>query len=95
MAALRFRSAVRKDLKRLPPQLVDQLQTIHLPRLAAEPLQGDPLSGPFKGLHAYHFSFQGAEYRIIYEFVSAEELVIVLMVGPRERLYERLRQRLQ
>lgn len=95
MARLRFRSAVKKDLKRLPPPLVDQLQTIHLPRLAADPLQGDPLSGPFKGLRSYHFSFQGTEYRIIYEVVPAEDLIIVLIVGPRERLYERLRQRLQ
>ena len=95
MAVLRFIPPVKKDLKRLPPGLVEQLHTVHFPRLAAESTQGDALSDPFKGLRSYHFSFHATEYRIIYEVTPDEPLVIVLMIGPRERLYERLRQRLR
>ena len=95
MTVLRFIPPVKKDLKRLPRGLVNQLETIHFPRLAAEPTYGDALSGPFKGLRSYHFSVHATEYRIIYEVTPDEPLVIVLMIGPREGLYERLRQRLR
>lgn len=95
MAALRFISPVKKDLKRLPPELVEQLRTVHFPRLADAPTQGDTLSGPFKGLRSYHFGYHATEYRIIYEVIPDDPLVIVLMIGSRERLYERLRQRLR
>jgi mRNA-degrading endonuclease RelE of RelBE toxin-antitoxin system len=95
MAAIRFIPPVKKDLKGLPHGLLEQLHTVHFPRLAAEPTRGDTLSGPFKGLRSYHFSFHATEYRIIYEVVLDEPLVMVLMIGPRERLYERLRQRLR
>ena len=74
---------------------MDQIHTVRFPSLAAEPTQGDALSGPFKGLRSYHFSFHATEYRIIYEMTPDEPLVIELMIGPRERLYERLRQRLR
>lgn len=95
MAVLRFIPPVKKDLKRLPHELLEQLHTDHFPRLVAEPTHGDTLSGPFKGLRSYHFSFHATEYRIIYELMPDEPLVIVLMIGTRERLYERLRQRLR
>lgn len=94
MAVLRFIPPIKKDLTRLPRALVEQLQTDHFPRLAAEPMHGETLSGLFKGLRSYHFSFHATEYRIIYEVIPDESLVIVLMIGPRERLYDRLRQRL-
>lgn len=95
MAILGFIPPIKKDLKRLSPELVEQLQTVHFPRLAADPTLGDPLSGPFKGLRSYRFSFHATEYRVIYEMSPEEPFVVVLMIGPRERLYERLRQRLR
>lgn len=95
MAGLRFISPVKKDLKRLPPEVVEQLRAVHFPRLTDAPTHGDALSGPFKGLRAYHFSYHATEYRIIYEVIPDDPLVMVLMIGSRERLYERLRQRLR
>lgn len=53
MALLRFIPPVEKDFKRLPSGLVEELQTIHFHRTAADPTFVMPLSTPFKGLRSY------------------------------------------
>ena len=87
-------SAVKKDIKKLPPEVRTLVKEVHLPRIKQNPRLGLPLKPPFKGLRSYHFSHKGVQYRIVYEIDKAEKIIYILMIASRERFYERLRKRI-
>jgi mRNA interferase RelE/StbE len=89
--ALELSPAARRDLKRLPREIQRKIAFEHLPAIQREPLKaGKPLTGVLKNERSYHFG-RKPEYRIIY-FVEGS-LVLVTIIGARENLYRRARQR--
>jgi addiction module RelE/StbE family toxin len=90
---LKTTSAVRKDLKKLDPPVRQVIREEHLPRIQADPEIGEPLLHTFKGLWSYHFSQGGVGYRIIYEIDYQHQVVILMLIDSRERLYQQLRRR--
>jgi len=46
-------------------------------------------------LSKYVIKKRGVSYRIVYEIVPSRRQVLILMVGKRERLYERFLKRLK
>lgn len=95
MYTLRFHSAVAKDIRKLSPPVVTQLREVHFARIKQNPTQAEALSYDLKGLWSYHFSYKGTQYRIVYEIYSADHVVLVIMIGPREGFYEALRRRIR
>ena len=93
--ALRFATAVRGDVRGLDKQLRGIIAEEHLASIERDPLQAGPLLHEFRGLRSYHFSYKGTQYRIIYEVYPQEHIVLVIMIGSREGLYEALRRRLK
>lgn len=87
--------AVEKDLDRLAPEVMESCLSKHLPAIEELPLSYPPLKGPYRGLRKYAFRAPGGDYRIIYRVSQQDQLVTVVMVGPREGFYERLERRLR
>lgn len=86
-------NAVQKDLRRLPPQLQEELLDQHFPSIQAYPHKSPFLKGEFRRLRKYVLSFQSTEYRVTYRVLEETKTVVLIMIGSRESYYERLRQR--
>ena len=86
-------SAVKKDLRKLPPLVVESLETEHFPALKRTPRAGEPLYQDLKGLWSYHFIKLRTQYRIVYEIDDDAKVIYILLIGPRENLYDRVRRR--
>lgn len=89
--ALELSPAARRDLKRLSIEIQKEIVFEHLPAIQREPLKvGKPLAGVLKNERSYHFG-RKPQYRIIY-FIEGS-LVLVTIIGARENIYKRARQR--
>jgi len=58
-------------------------------RLAHDPLAGELLSG-YEGLRSLPVTTPGGEHRIIYQLKPEAQVVLVVLVGPREEIYRLL-----
>ncbi|MFN4218187.1 MAG: type II toxin-antitoxin system RelE family toxin [Candidatus Bipolaricaulia bacterium] len=87
-------NAVQKDLRRLPPQLQEELLFQHFPSIQADPHKAPFLKGKFRKMRKYALSSGGTEYRVVYRVVEKGKAVVLIMVGSREGFYERLEQRI-
>ena len=77
---LEISPAARRDLKKLPATIQDEIVFRNLPAIAQEPFKNShPLLGSLKGERSYHFG-RKPEYRIIYS---------VTIIGTRENIYNR------
>jgi addiction module RelE/StbE family toxin len=83
---------VRKDLKKLSHNAQSTLSE-HIEALSENTRQGEPLHGMLRGIWRYEFTCVGASYRIAYRILEEERVVLVEMIGSRERFYERLQRR--
>jgi mRNA-degrading endonuclease RelE of RelBE toxin-antitoxin system len=76
---------------------ISRLQRIikdeHFANIEKDPFKATPLSYEFKGLWSYHFSYKGAQYRIVYEIYPEDQIILVIMIGTREGFYQALRRR--
>lgn len=86
-------SIVKRDIKRLDEMVKDKIKNEEFVKIEKDPYIGFPLSAEFKGLWSYHFSYLGTQYRIVYEIYPKEKVVLVIMIGKREKFYEALKRR--
>ncbi len=94
MFEIRSVRAVRKDLKKLSPEVIKNIETVHFRNIRENPLQPDELGYAFRGMRSYHFRHKGASYRIVYEVFEEDELIVIIMIGHRGGFYEKLKRRL-
>jgi len=85
---------VKRDLQKIDPKVVKEIETIHFKNIRKNPFQSHELGYAFKGLRSYHFDHKATSYRIVYEIFEEDELVVIIMVAPRESFYEKLRRRI-
>ncbi len=85
--------AIKRDLKKLDPQVKKEIQEIHFNNIRENPFQSYELGYAFRGLRSYHFDHKGKSYRIVYEIFQEDELVVIIMIGARESFYEKLKNR--
>lgn len=74
------------DLAALPAPVAVRARS-GLERLAGNPRLGKPLRGPLTDL----WSYRVGDYRVVYEIRRRELVVLVLMIGHRRAIYERVR----
>lgn len=87
---------VRKDLRKIVKPAAHQITHICFPKIAKYPYkQGITLYGNLKNYYKFVFKYKGKEYRIIYQVSDKAREVLVILVGPREGLYEKLLRRLR
>lgn len=91
--SLEIERAALKDMKSFPRPL-RELTLEHFDLLVENPFRGQPLVGVLSHLRSYHFRYKGTQYRIAYILYPEQELILVIMVGPRESFYKLLRRRL-
>lgn len=53
--------------------------------------QGERLSSPLTNVYSHHITYQGKEYRIAYQINVETESVLILMIGPHENFYKKLK----
>ena len=88
-------SAVKKDIRKLDKELQKIVKEEYFAEIERDPFRAVPLIHEFKGLWSYHFKHKGTQYRIVYEIRPEDQIVLVIMIGPREGFYQALRRRLR
>jgi len=77
--------AIDKLNNKVKLQIKDNIE-----RLAQEPTSGKPLTHELKGL----WSYRCGVYRIIYQIHHHEVMVLILTIGHRKDVYEKLSRRI-
>jgi mRNA-degrading endonuclease RelE of RelBE toxin-antitoxin system len=54
-------------------------------------LLGERLSSPLQGVLSHHVTYQGKEFRIAYQLNPDAEAIMVLLIGPHENFYKKLK----
>jgi len=93
MHEIEYRRSALKEIKKLDKpirkELIFQVESLALnPSVGKEVLKGD-----LSGYLSFDFAFKGVEYRLIYTIDGANRKIIIEMVGSRENIYKKLKQR--
>lgn len=92
MWTLRYDPRVRKQLERIRNKNV-----IRRIKQSAESLRDNPHSGKtlrgYPGVRSKRIGTPEGEYRLIYRLLEKEQEVFVILIGPREEIYEILRRK--
>jgi len=86
---IRYTPSARRSLRRLDPSVRRKVLAA-IETLAEEPYRGKPLQLTLKGFR----SWRTGDYRIVYTIVETEVEIIVIGLGHRREVYERLTRRL-
>lgn len=78
-----------REIRKLDPQVRRRVRAA-VEKLSEEPLRGKPLQLSLRGLRSY----RTGDYRIVYNTVEEKIVVVVVAVGHRREVYDRLRDRL-
>ncbi len=91
--AVGIKRSARKAIDKIPQRKARERVEDAIEDLAEEPRP--PKSKQLKGKHALYRRIDvggvGGEYRVIYEVREDELVVVVVIVGPREGVYELLK----
>lgn len=61
-------------------------------RLAQNPEQlGERLSQPLTTVFSHHITYKGKEFRIAYQLSPETDSIVVLLIGPHENFYRKLK----
>ena len=53
--------------------------------------KGEKLTQPLTGVYSYHLKYKGNEFRIAYQYNVDSDCVIILLIGPHENFYKRVK----
>ena len=86
MYEIRFLEAPARDLEKLDARIAQRIAE-HLRRLSAnvDALRLEALTGDLKGL----YKLRVGDYRVIYELLRAERVIVVHSVGHRRDVYRK------
>ena len=87
---LRYAASAARALRRLDPQVQRRIRAA-LDELAEDPERGKALQMTLQGLR----SWRTGDFRIVYRLVRERIEILVLAVGHRRDVYDRLRDRLR
>jgi mRNA interferase RelE/StbE len=87
---LRYATSAARAIRKLDPQIRRRVLAA-VRKLAQEPERGKPLQLTLKGLR----SWRTGDYRIVYRVVELRVEILVVAIGHRRDVYERLSQSLK
>jgi mRNA interferase RelE/StbE len=82
-----FTKEAKKNIEKLDPSIAKIIRKA-IESLAVNPAKGKPLAYELAGLRSQRTS----DYRIIYRIKEKELLIIVIAVGHRKEIYEKLKE---
>ncbi len=85
-----YTPSAARAIRRLDPQVRTRVRAA-VGVLATDPLRGKPLQLTLRGLR----SWRTGDWRIVYRAVEQRLEVLVVAVGHRREVYDRLRERLR
>lgn len=63
-----------------------------LNRLSLDPEHlGERLSQPLTSVFSHHITYKGKEFRIAYQLSPETESIVILLIGPHENFYKKLK----
>ena len=89
----RYHPKVKKDLKKIDPQIRAKIKKEIMPALLSNPKAGHKLVGDLSGLLAYRFNVANQAYRIAYTVDETEMIVYIQMIAKRGDFYTLLKKR--
>lgn len=92
MPEVHIESSVRRDLKRLPREVVKWVLEV-VEELKENPFLGERLRIPAGLRGLYCFKLRKGDYRLIYCYVPSRDTVYIVAVGHRDEVYEKFRRR--
>lgn len=84
--SVRYAASAVRSLRKLDPQIQRRLKTA-IEELAENPERGKPLQMTLQGLR----SWRAGDFRIVYRVLADRIEVLVLAIGHRRDVYERVR----
>ena len=88
--AIAYTHTAREAIRKLDPGIRERVRSAVL-ELAADPLRGKPLGFNLKGLR----SWRTGDWRIVYRADAEKVTVLVVTVGHRREVYERVQRLLR
>jgi len=93
MFTVSYGTAVKKDLKKLSRKVLKEVDGA-FSKIAEDPYSsGERLIGSLSAFYSYHMRVSKVDYRIIYEILPSDQIVLVLIIDTRENMYDKLRRR--
>jgi len=89
-----YHPRIKKDLKKLEPQIREQIKTKYIPNILLSPDIGHNLEGDLSGILSYHITIAKQQYRIAYIVDKNVKKVFILMIGKRGDFYTLLKRRI-
>lgn len=83
MYSLQLSKRFDRDFSKLDKEVRDRVVE-KLREISDNPRVGKPLKGRLKGL----YSARAGDYRVIYQILDDKEMVVVVTVGHRKKVYE-------
>jgi len=89
-----YHPKVKKDLKKIDPQIRKAIRNIHIPQILKTPAAGSELTGDLKGTLSYHFSILKQQFRIAYIVDELQKKCFIQMIAKRGDFYTLLKRRI-
>ena len=89
-----YHPKVKKDLKKIDPQIRKKIRNEHLPIIMENPAIGEELTGDLKGTLSYHFTVSKQQFRIAYIVDQSLKTCFVQMIAKRGNFYTLLKKRI-
>lgn len=92
MAEIRFMKSAARFLKKLKDKKLKELYRQALEKLAQDPTLGQEKTGDLAGIRSYDIYYNKTNYELAYTMVVEDDaIIVVIMAGTRENLYEELK----
>lgn len=89
---LRYDPRVKRQLEKIRDHSVLQRLASSAKRLETQPRLGKQLEG-YQDIRSYRVGTPGGEYRILYRLILDHQVVLILLIAPRDDVYELLERR--
>ena len=94
MYKVEYHPKVKKDLKKIDPQICKIIRNRHIPIIMKNPKSGGELAGDLKGTLSYHFTVIKQQFRIAYIVDEYRKKCFVQMIAKRGDFYTLLKKRI-